>query len=199
MKIRDITLSAVILLSLINAGPALSIDKPVRPTDPYIARGACPFECCTFREWTVARSVDLYANPNSSTRIARIDSHHTHHVRGLTGMVILHPVSHVLRHAIVVNPSVTRKGGRSDVTIPAAEEIWLLDRLGEGYVHLWWRGKVYDFGILDTDDDQDLAEGNTLLDKADEGAVWWVKVRTASGATGWTRDNDAFGDMDSCG
>ena len=171
-----------------------------RPTDPYIARRACPFECCTYREWTVEHSVTLYDKPGGKTTVASIDASKTKHVRGLTGEVILHPVRMVLRYQISTE---TTNAGRpvsnaKTVVVPAGQEVWILDNLGEGYVNIWWHDQILSFGILDTDNTEDLAEGSHLLEEAGRGAEWWVQVKTPSGMIGWTKDNDAFGNMDSC-
>jgi hypothetical protein len=145
-------------------------------------------------------SVTLYDKPGGKTTVASIDASKIKHVRGLTGEVILHPVRMVLRHQISTE---TTDAGRPvikprTVNVPKGQEVWILDSLGEGYVNIWWRGQILSFGNLDTDNTEDLAEVSHLLEEAGRGAEWWVQVKTPSGMIGRTKDNDAFGNMDSC-
>lgn len=195
-----LSLCALIIVQSVFAAQQVRPTTPQRPTDPYIAKRACPFECCTFREWTVEHSVTLYDKPDGKTTVASIDASKIKHVRGLTGEVILHPVRMILRHQISTETYAGRPVSKAKtVIVPAGQEVWILDNLGEGYVNIWWHGQILSFGILDTDNTEDLAEGSHLLEEAGSGAEWWVQVRTPSGTTGWTKENNAFGDMDSCG
>lgn len=60
-----------------------------RPPDNYVAKGACPFECCRFGAWTVEKDTDLVAAPGSSQVVGR-DSKGSK-VTALTGEVHLKP------------------------------------------------------------------------------------------------------------
>ncbi len=55
IRCRMIRRNAVLLAcSLLGAGVAAPQDKPPLP---YIDQGACPFECCTYREWRANEAV----------------------------------------------------------------------------------------------------------------------------------------------
>jgi hypothetical protein len=170
---------------------------PSRPPDPYVADGACPFECCTYRVWWPNRPVQLVDRPGSTHIVATVRK--GEHVKALTGEVILHPVRYTLTGAANVEPAFDRWHSQAlprDVEIPAGSTVWLLDNLGEGYVSVWWEGGVYSYGIAD--DAPFRTEATRLLKQADSPSVWWVRIRTRSGRIGWTAETAAFENTDAC-
>jgi hypothetical protein len=42
------------------------------PPSPYIDKGACPFECCTYRDWIANEEIALMDQPNGKKVVARI-------------------------------------------------------------------------------------------------------------------------------
>jgi hypothetical protein len=157
-----------------------------KPPENYIAKGVCPFECCRYGDWTVSEDTDLVANPGSRRVVGRAQK--GTRVAGLTGEVHLgaEPVVVIL-----------------DGDLPKNTIAFVLDSAGEGYGHVYSRGKVvetflgyarYCFRPSQS------CWGETLLpSKARKEPVWWVKIRLANGVAGWTTKTENFGGQDACG
>ena len=56
-----------LLCCLILAAAARAQTRPPRN---YEDRGACPFECCTYREWSVEEDTVLYKTRSTKSRAA---------------------------------------------------------------------------------------------------------------------------------
>ncbi len=164
-----------------------------KPPSPYIAKDACPFECCLFRTWDVLADTVLFDKPNSQTVVGHIRKGEK--VEGLTGEVHIRPIPVVVRHP----------PGYSE--IKAGSIVFLLDRLGEGIGRVWVKGKVFELSVSG-----DIQEHCPFPDKRCWGeylrpvptpealwGVWWVQVRTQDGVLGWSKDRDQFGNMGGCG
>src|SRR5438270_9984968 len=79
-------LFAAIFISLFFVSPVTSAQNP-KPPIPYFDLGACPFECCTYRRWTVEADTILYKQRSTTSRVAfRVKK--GDHVTGLTGVVV---------------------------------------------------------------------------------------------------------------
>ena len=165
-----------------------------RPSDSYVAEGACPFECCSYRKWSVLEDTPLVAMPGSRERVAlaRKDTH----VQGLTGEVHVVPVP-----VGVVYPEPAYSPTAS---IPKGAIVFLLDHLGEGIGRVWYKGQVHEMSTSGEVQEHCPHPGDGCWGEAlNAGALmreadWWVKVRLEDGSEGWTRDIH-FGDIDACG
>jgi len=145
-----------------------------RPPAVFVSKNACPFECCTYREWVASRDVPLHDRPRGRV-IGLIKK--GEHVRAVTGEVITHPEPF----------RVTKK----ENGIPAGATAYLLHPIGEGYWLVWYRSKVVsieaDFYV----------RGEFKYD-------WWARVETASGRSGWVQMGSPavrlpFDNVDACG
>jgi hypothetical protein len=158
----------------------------LKPPGNYIAKGACPFECCQYRKWTVIDDTDLVDAPGSTTVVGRAVK--GSRVDGLTGEVHLRP-----------EPVLVLKDGE----LPKDTIAFLLDYGGEGYYNVYTRGKTistsvavarYCFHVSDECWGERLqAPGEGKV------AVWWVKIKLPNGVIGWTDKSAHFGNMDACG
>jgi pentatricopeptide repeat protein len=158
-----------------------------KPPDNYVAKGACPFECCRYGNWTVLEDMNLVSSPGSSRVVGR--ARKGSRAVGLTGEVHLRP-----------EPVVVLAGG----DLPKNSIAFILDNLGEGYGYVYTRGKVvvvqthlsYAKYCFRPSED---CWGETLLpSKERKEQIWWVKVRLPNGIVGWTDKTDNFGDKDGC-
>ena len=167
---------------------------------PYEDHGACPFECCMYRKWSVKKTTRLRERPDSS-----VPYMHTvkqgESVDGITGVVITYQLGQVE----VLNPVTVTPYFQNDnyshpsaaVTFKPGEVLSALHYLGEGACLYWYKGRTVSLdiyclkqGLLPLPTDYKvLAEPHT---------AWWVKVRANQGAIGWT-DEDNFSDHDACG
>jgi hypothetical protein len=161
---------------------ALGAQAFAQPPLPYKDAGACPFECCTYREWTANKATVLRTKMSEGSSIAfRVKKGEK--VRGVTGVVITTQpgVLRALKNAVV---------GENKIRVKRGELLYLLTYTGEGYYEIWFKGKIFNDSFYD----------NTALKQISEPkAVWWVKIRNSKGQVGWTKLPDNFDDKDSCG
>ena len=164
--------------------------------------GACPFECCIYRDWIAEGPVVVRTEPRSGASVvatlpagARFEAD-TGFVRitGIQLVVVSRPVE-----AWVHQPG-RRDGGRPD-TIPAGDTLLVLEHLGEGHVMM-----THGDDLISAEQFWPSGDGWTPYG-GPKGAVigthaaeWWARVRTGAGATGWI---DAYGselgNVDACG
>jgi len=155
---------------------------PVEPEGldlPYEDPGACPFECCVYREWSVRADTPIHADRTDDSPVI-FTVRAGEWVTGLTGVV----VTSMPGRAEVRTP--TTVGGR-----PAApgDVVWLLTSQGEGFYKAWFKGRFVD-GINGFYD---------VVMTTEPASTWWVEVKDKNGRTGWTKEHRNFGHMDACG
>jgi hypothetical protein len=167
-----------------------------RPPNPYRHEGACPFECCTYREWRTRSAVQLRESIDSPTIVAEVPAGVS--VAGLTGEVRLEPEPH----------AVLQDNG----ALKAGDVIFLLDNIGEGYVNYWYHGKLNpELGINDgllifsydnCQSNQSVLNASCSIRKLRPGKTfmneWWVKIRY-QGKEGWVLNTGQFDNVDACG
>jgi len=94
-----------------------------RPPQPFVDKGACPFECCTYRRWDVKTPTIVRSAMMDSAPVAfRLNKGEK--VLGVTGVVITTQPGEV---RVLKNTKV----GKRDVK--AGETLFLLTNLGEGF------------------------------------------------------------------
>ena len=150
------------------------------PPMPYIDKGACPFECCTYRQWTVEKPTAILSAMKANAPVAfRVRK--GERVRGMTGVVITEQAG----IAEVVKPTT-----QGNVRLNRGDRIFLLTNLGEGFMQAWFKKKFFQAEPYDT------AIFKVLQDPK---SVWWVKIKNSKGKIGWSRQPEHFGNMDRCG
>ena len=164
-----------------------------QPTEAYVAKGACPFECCGYGEWKSTAVTTLYDKPAGTDVVATVGNDEA--VTGVTGQVHLKPA-----------PVLVRWDGSPQ--IPAASEsvVFLLDYQGEGYGNVWANGTVTSTEAYSVNAQctfpQQSCWGEFLRAEDEswrERAVWWVQIKTKRGAKGWTKEANHFTGLDKCG
>jgi hypothetical protein len=167
-----------------------------KPPDNYIAKGVCPFECCRYGNWTVLEDTDLVSGPGSSRVVGR--ARKGSRAVGLTGEVHLRPVP------VVVLSAPEADGALTADELPKNSIAFILDNVGEGYGHVYTRGKVV---VVQTHlsyakycyrPSEDCWAETLLPPKERKEQIWWVKVRLPSGIVGWTDKKNNFGGNDGC-
>lgn len=166
------------------------------PPDPYVAEGACPGECCTYRRVVARVEATLHAAPKGR-EVGTIAA--GEEVDALTGEVHLHPTAATVKRAH------TLESEDGDEEVKPGDRIWLLDTMGEGWGHVWHDGGVFAaevlFALVDDCDDGEPAEmcwAKVEGEPTDQ--TWWVKVERADGTTGWVDNtDDALKGFDACG
>jgi hypothetical protein len=146
------------------------------PPHPFIDKGACPFEGCTYREWTATKRITLYDVPKGKHAVGHLGP--GEHVVGITGEVRSIPLR-VVATSNHPDPEDQRR-----VLIKKGEPYCVLHYLGEGTWLVWHRGKLTTI--------ENFSESGPFPN-----AIWWVKVKTSEGLVGWAISDHNFDGQDS--
>ena len=173
IRVRTIFALGFLLLGvLVVSVLAAQTTGEQKPPNVYIDKGACPFECCTYREWITRSDVTLLDRPNGKSVVGRVKKGQK--VLALTGEVHSIPLRTIVHHDF------------PDAGVNAGDTIYILHYVGEGYWKAWHNGKLFD---LDDFPDKSSKPKST----------WWVKVKTSAGVIGWTVEHSNFENQDACG
>jgi hypothetical protein len=164
---------------------------------PFEDHGACPFECCSYREWTVEEPTVFYRERDvRSPQVFTAGKGEV--VTGLTGVVVTQkPGRVVIKRAVMIGGG----GGEAPVPVPAGAVLDVLHYEGEGFFKVWYQGRTYIQELTFLREPEESARQETEDFRAESlpEDVWWVQVRNRDGKVGWTDQSDNFGNMDSCG
>ena len=163
-------------------------DRTKPPVLPVIDEGACPFEGCTFREWTVTKETPLYSSwKKDRIEIGKLQKGEK--VAGLTGV------------HITWKPDVIRVvEDIPELSLKRGETFFRYMYRGEGFADIWVHGewKKETSCSFVTEKDSSGCHRDCSAKVVENGVKeWWVKVRTKSGHVGWTKADDNFDGMDS--
>jgi hypothetical protein len=160
------------------------------PKVPYKDVGACPFECCVYRQWTANKDTVIYKQMSENSPVA-FKVRRREKVTGVTGVVITKKAGTVK----ALNDFSTKENS-SDFTKPekefsikAGDIFYVLTSIGEGFYQLWYKGKFFQDQI-DTNKNMKIL----TMPVAD----WWVKIKNRKGQIGWTKMPDNFDNKDGC-
>jgi WD40 repeat protein len=158
----------------------IKIDKQNFPPIPYNDFGACPFEGCTYREWTAKADIPIRKDIGKNSPVI-FSVKKGQKVNGLTGTVI------TLKPGVAEALSQVSIGG---IELRPGELVYGLHYEGEGVWKIWSKGKVASIG-------PDGFENLEVISYPE--TVWWVKIRNGSGQEGWTDDTKNFANKDRFG
>jgi len=150
------------------------------PPAKYVSEGACPFECCTYREWQSIESVKLYASPETSSEVI-YTTVPQEWVTAVGGFVQTEQPGRIRLKA-----DVTDYHDQPQVLSPG-EVLATYHYLGEGCWKVWRQKEMTEICPSDYD---------RLTDPA---TIWWARLRTRTGVMGWTNKPDTFDNKDACG
>jgi hypothetical protein len=180
-----------------GAVPAAKVQPPHpnRVELPWIAEGACPFECCQYGKWTALEETELRATPSREAHIVhRIPKGRT--VQALTG------------HVKVVQPARVRLQRRTRVhlahgtgqrDIAAGQILFLLYPVGEGFMRALHAGVEFEVMGLQFLEESECARKRcpgVLLQQGRH--EWWIHIRDGN-LEGWTDSSRPFDGADACG
>jgi hypothetical protein len=171
--------------------------QPSRPPANYRDNGACPFECCTYRRWSVDADTVIYKDQSEKSGVAfRVRK--GEHVVGLTGVVItLKPGKAIVRKATTIGQD------RRKIRVKPGDVLYLLHYMGEGFYKIWFNGRIYENEMPTAPDEIGKPPAGrkqeSIEAQSEPDTVWWVKVRNSRNQIGWSKQNDHFGNMDACG
>jgi hypothetical protein len=166
------------MASVVVASVTYAEDHPVF----YIDKGACPFECCTYRDWGTEQTTQLHADPKTTSPVIGTADKGTT-VKAQTGEVHTAPGKLVVKR----DSDLFKKG----------DVLWIYTYLGEGAFKIWHQGRFIEREIdLDYENPSPADWGYFEVKPK---STWWVKVRTAAGLEGWTNQPKNFSNKDACG
>lgn len=171
---------SIIFVVLGISAQSLFAQRPFGPPMPFVDKGACPFECCTYRQWNVEKPTVIRVSMSDSSRVLyRLKAGEK--VQGVTGIVITTKpgIVNVLKNTTLQNTRL-RKG----------DQLFMLTNLGEGFSKIWYKGRIFEGDPYDSDTFKTVRESE---------AVWWVKIKNRRGQIGWSRQPENFGNIDQCG
>ena len=163
------------------------------PPIPFDEPGACPFQCCTYREWSVDWGTDIRTDKRDDAPVAfHVDLNDT--VTALTGVVTTTKVGRATASRQV-------NVGTKHLPVAAGQPIYLLRNVS-GDWKIWIDGETDEQYIgspayCASSNQKSDACALSILEQPE--TVWWVHVRDAQGREGWTREVDHFGNIDACG
>jgi len=182
------------LIALLLTSSASAQEKPPIPYNDW---GACPFECCTYREWETTKQLNVHAKRSVHSPVAFHLAEHQK-VVGVTGVVVTlqYGVTHVLMPIAV---GYTANGDAPQLSLKPGDVLYTLHYLGEGQDLFWYRGKTYSDQVsVPTDTSGNIPTGSKLRDESQPKTEWWVKVKATNGRTGWSNETGSFAHMDRC-
>src|SRR5579863_7130505 len=156
----------------IKPGPA--------PALPYYDWTACPFEGCTYREWTARKPLAVYDTWKTSRR----------HLRDLAGGEKVKALGGVV---ITVRPGLIRMDRDLDADLKKGDTILTYTYEGEGFSSVWFKGAFhseFDISFAKWPDGQGCGGDHcaaTYVDLGDK--EWWAEIQLGAAATGWVDMN----------
>lgn len=175
---------------------SVSLSAQARPAEPYIQRGVCPFECCTYREWVATNSIVVYQTEGSADTLFILQPQES--FAAITGNV------HLIHLGVVVlkQPfTIAAEDSIPELKLSAGDSAYVLSYRGEGWYDVWIRGRIRTLPSF-WDDRREYPRptdrpGRLVREPQD---VWWVQVRSRDGRLGWIRMDQAHvGGADACG
>ncbi len=142
-----------------DAATFKSMDAPALP---YYDWNVCPFEGCTYREWTARGPIIVYDTWEAKRRaIARLSKGQK--AVGVTGVVI------------TSRPGVIRMNAdMPELGLRRGDNILTYTYQGEGVWSAWFKGRFYPELEITFGTPTDVGKHS-----------WWVQVRLSDGRTGW--------------
>jgi hypothetical protein len=173
------------ILFLFTSIFALAAKGAPEPPKVYVDKGACPFECCTYREWTVNKDTPLYSAVNGKKIVGTAKANRN--VTAVTGEV------HVVPAKIVVK--------EAHGSYKPGDVFYVLTYEGEGSYKVWKNGDISSDGEVYELFDNSSPKLRKIWGewKSKPESTWWVKIKLPDGVEGWTKQTKNFGNMDACG
>ena len=147
------------------------------PALPFYDWGACPYETCAYREWTVHQAATVYDTWKQGRRpIAHLAAGEK--VTGITGVVV------------TIKPGLVRiDRDLPELDLRRGETILTYADRGEGFSAAWFKGSYhseYDISFAKLPDGTGCGGEHCAATYLDPGTKsWWTEVRLDSGRIGW--------------
>lgn len=189
------TCAAVAVLALVCSSLAPADQgNSASPSVPFYDWGACPFECCTYREWTANAPTTLMKETRPDSPIA-FELAAGESVMGLTGVVVTSRPGRLLaRRTFTLGEKPHRTA-----SVQRGDAVYVIHYTSEGFSLFWFKGRLYSDQLdVESVDDPKFPSNTDFRVMSTPKVTWWVKVRNAEGQTGWTFQSENFDHMDAC-
>ncbi len=199
--IRRLVKSSWLLALLIAILIPFTADAQTRPPLPYEDVGACPFECCTYREWIVNKSTPIHRNRNNNSPVVFTVAPRER-VQAVTGVVITTQPGEIrIARPITIQDYTGSQGTNTSRAIQArpGDIIYLLTSQGEGSYKAWFKGKTITINAIDVMEQTQSVPARYGRRIPPTRSIWWVQIKNRQGQTGWTDRPDYFDNKDACG
>jgi hypothetical protein len=179
------------------------------PPLPYVDQGACPFECCVYRDWTAEKQFtavkhhDAPGNKERSFIVKRGER-----VTAMSGIVITTAAGVVRVTKPVTLEVYSKRFPKAPVeklALAPDARLYLLTPQGEGWMSGWADGRLLESFDAASFADASVCEKSSRCDgivQKQAAREWWVKVRNSRGQFGWIlmpRSYPTFSGTDACG
>jgi hypothetical protein len=149
------------------------------PPEVLVRRGACPFECCTYREWTAVTAIPLVEEQRGRGEPVRTIAA-GERFQADSGNVVITSFG-----VVAVEDTVVGEGQKKLVP---GDTVVILEPRGEGYFSVWRNGEIVNVeGFWNTE--ESTSRGVPLGEYRKE---WWVHATTQQGQRGWFRADSTF-------
>jgi hypothetical protein len=168
------------LLAIIVPSAICQVDQPKVesvPALPFYDWKACPFEGCSYRQWTARKRIVVYNTwKQDGQPVAQLSIGDS--VLGVTGLVI------------TFRPGVIRLDrDLPEHNLKRGETILTYTYRGEGFSAVWFKGRYYsefDISFAKWPDGSGCGGAHCAVTYVDLGKkVWWARVKLKSGLSGW--------------
>jgi hypothetical protein len=147
------------------------------PQLPFYDWKSCPFEGCTYKQWTARMPVAVYDTWRENRRqVAQIQKGDS--VLALTGVVV------------TVRPGLIRLDrDLAGTDLRQGDVISTYAYRGEGFSAVWFKGRYdpdFDISFTKWPDGTGCGGAHCAATYVDLGTkIWWVEVKLPSGLSGW--------------
>ena len=148
-----------------------------RPSAPLRVEGACPFECCTYGDWTTTDETTFYEEPDPASAQWSVPA--GTRVEAMSGFVVLTEIGVALAGDSV--RLYAEDGGER--LAAAGDTLFLLDNVGEGFRRVWHRGSVLQTDAVSGFVPEGTGPAAEILTEPRQ--EWWARARAPDGRMGW--------------
>lgn len=157
------------------------------PPPAFESWGVCPFECCTYRQWTADDDIPVHRDRDNRSALA-FQLHRGDAVDGVNGVVVAEQARPITIDS-PVRDGYLAGSEKPQLTLNPGDVVVVVAPLGEGAYRFWYQGRVYTSGA---------GLAGMLAGPSKTRFTWWKQVKNAAGKTGWTA-SEKFSNVDACG
>ena len=184
-----------IIFTLFVIYPVFAEDekKLLIPPNFYIDKSnPCPFECCSYGNWTIETPVKGYKKPDANSNV--VGEFKEGNIASVTKGEI-----HVSPGQFLIS-NIARKEPIKESYLPIYKEYYeshkvggiipLYTYIGEGFYKTWFKGH-----FLEVDPRSEWVDGDISVEPK---STWWVYAKSPHGWSGWTNETHRFSGNNQC-